>query len=115
MDHDYQCHIDAGEAFLFELDRSVVALLVVVEHADHLLIDNIAVDPLYQGRSLGRALLGWAEARARSQGLPALRLFTHARISSNIELYRRIGFAITHRAIVDGFDRIFMRKVLQDC
>ncbi len=115
MDDDYQRHIDAGEAFVLELDGSVVALLVLVGHADHLLIDNVAVDPLYQGRSLGRALLGWAEARARSQGLPELRLFTHARMERNVEFYRRIDFAITHRAMVDGFDRVFMRKALPDC
>ena len=110
MDDDYQRHVDAGEVFVLEVGGAIAGLTVLIGHSDHLLLDNVAVDPSHSGRGLGRRLIGFAEAEASRRGYSELRLFTHARMTRNIRLYERLGFRETHRATVDGYDRVFMSK-----
>lgn len=112
VDDDYAARIAAGEAQLAEADGSILGLLVTERHDGFLLIDNIAVAPGQQGRGVGRALLAAAEAEARRAGLPRLRLYTHARMGSNIALYARAGFSEIARVSEKGFDRVYMEKPL---
>ena len=72
----------------------LVALIEIVNAADHLLIENVGVSPAFQGRGYGRLLLELAERRAASLGLPELRLYTNKQFATNIEIYRRLGYAI---------------------
>ena len=87
-------------------------LIVLLAEPDHLLLDNIAVDPALQGRGVGRALMRFAEAEARRRGFPALRLYTHETMTENIALYSRTGWEETGRAAQDGYRRVFFRKAL---
>lgn len=112
MDHDYAAHVAAGEAFVIIRDGAIAAYAVLVAAADHLLIDNVGVVPAYQGQGLGRALVAFAEARARDAGYAQARLFTHERMAANIALYTRLGYVETHRAEQEGFPRVFMAKPL---
>jgi GNAT superfamily N-acetyltransferase len=112
MDDDYSHHITAGEVFVLAIDGVITALVVLIPRPDHLLLDNIAVEPSHAGQGLGRRLMRFAEAEALRRGRGELRLFTHARMVSNVDLYTRLGFVETHRATVDGFDRVFMSKAL---
>ncbi len=112
MDDDYAGHITAGEVFVLAIDGLITALVVLIARPDHLLLDNVAVEPGRAGQGLGRRMMRFAEAEALRRGAVELRLFTHARMVRNIDLYRRLGFAETHRASVDGFDRVFMSKPL---
>ena len=75
-------------------DGELVALVWVVPHADHLLIENLAVAPAHQGQGHGRPMLAHAEGLAAAQGLPEVRLYTNQKFSSNIEFYRRHGYGI---------------------
>lgn len=79
---------------------------------DHLFTDNIAVSPDAQGRGLGPALLAEAARQAEALGLALLRLYTHARMASNIDRYRRAGFKEIARRKGRGFDRVYMEKPL---
>lgn len=101
--------LDAGEE---PQGTAIVAIIVLLAKADHLLLDNIAVHPAHQGRGLGRRLILFAEAEARHRGHTELRLYTHAKMTENIALYQRIGFAETGRAQQGGYDRVFMTKRL---
>lgn len=112
MDDDYAAHITAGEVFVLAIDGVVTAVLVLIPRPDHLLLDNIAVEPSRAGQGLGRRLVQFAETEALRQGHAELRLFTHERMVSNIDLYARLGFVETHRASVEGFDRVFMSKAI---
>ncbi len=76
------------------------------------LLDNIAVLPDWQGKGHGRALIEFAESEARRRGWQELRLYTHALMTENIALYRRIGFTETRRVSEMGYDRIYMTKRL---
>lgn len=112
MDDDHAARIAAGQARVIEDRGRIVALLVTERHADHLLIDNLAVAPEAQGRGFGRMLLAEAERQARAAALARLRLYTHARIASNIALCRRAGFSDVARVTEKGFDRVYMERVL---
>lgn len=114
MDDDYAARIAASEATV-AVDPGggrILALLVTERRNDHLLVDNIAVSPAAQRRGLGSALLAEAARQARALGLPLLRLYTHAKMDTNIALYRRAGFAEIARLSEKGFDRVYMQKPL---
>ena len=112
MGADFAAEIAAGRVVVVEADASVVGYMVAWPEADGYFIDNIAVDPAEQGRGLGRELMDHAERAARRHGLTALRLYTNVAMSENLALYRRLGFVETHRAIEQGFSRVFMRRDL---
>lgn len=111
MDADYQAAVAAGRTWVLG-DAEVWAVLVLVPAADHLLIENVAVLPACQGQGLGRRLLAFAEQRARTAGLPEVRLYTNQRMTENLAWYRRLGYEETSREIQDGYARVFLRKRL---
>ncbi|MCC6720204.1 MAG: GNAT family N-acetyltransferase [Acetobacteraceae bacterium] len=90
----------------------VAGLIVLLPEADHLLLDNIAVDPAAQGTGIGRALMQFADAEAARRGYAELRLYTHLMMTENIALYARTGWTETGRGEQNGFSRVFFRKRL---
>jgi len=110
---DYAAVIAQGLTWLLEQDGACVGVLVLEAEPHALLIENVAVDPAQQGRGLGRVLLDFAETEARRRGLGAVRLYTHARMTENIALYRRRGYVETARRTTHGGrETVFMRKDL---
>jgi GNAT superfamily N-acetyltransferase len=110
MEDDYAARIAAGEAWVLEGDGAVHGLVVIETHPDHLLLDNIAVEPARQGSGDGRVLLDFVEAEAGRRGLTEVRLYTHALMARNIALYAKRGYAETERREEKGFSRVFMAK-----
>ncbi|MCB4824257.1 GNAT family N-acetyltransferase [Roseicella aerolata] len=110
MEDDYPGRIAAGEAWVLEEGGAIRGLVVIEAHPDHLMLDNIAVDPARQGTGDGRVLLDFVEAEARRRGLPEVRLYTHALMARNIGLYAKRGYAETERREEKGFSRVFMVK-----
>ena len=76
------------------------------------MVDNVAVGRDLQGSGIGRRLLAFAEEVAALRGKPALRLYTHERMESNINLYLRLGYVETDREPVDVGHRVHMRKAI---
>jgi N-acetylglutamate synthase-like GNAT family acetyltransferase len=113
MDDDYAHHIAAGEVYVLERDGAIAAIAVLIEEADHLLLDNVAVEPAWHHAGLGRRMIGFAEGETRRRGLRELRLFTNALMERNIALYERLGFRETHRAQVGEHYRVFMTKTVK--
>jgi GNAT superfamily N-acetyltransferase len=72
-------------------------------------VGRLAVVPDLQGRGLGRRLLELVEA-ARPPGVTRLRLFTGEHSESNIRLYRRAGYAETHRTPIGRYDLVHLAK-----
>ena len=108
---DYARLIEAGAVSVLEdRDGVIAALIVLLPKSDHLLLDNIAVDPPRQGGGLGRRLIAFAESEAWRLCYAELRLYTHATMTENIALYTRLGFRETGRGNEAGYDRVFMAK-----
>ena len=108
---DYAALIAAGAVSVWtEPNGTISALIVLLPKPDHLLLDNIAVHPDRQGQGLGRRLIAFAEAEAQRLARAELRLYTHATMTENIALYRRLGFTETGRGQQAGYDRAFMTK-----
>jgi ribosomal protein S18 acetylase RimI-like enzyme len=112
MDADYAGLIDAGAVWVAESAAAILGVLVLVVHSDHLLLENIAVSPGSQGRGVGSLLLRAAERQARDAAVPEVRLYTHELMTENHAYYQRQGFTETHRAVDDGFARVYFTKTL---
>jgi ribosomal protein S18 acetylase RimI-like enzyme len=113
MDADYAALIDDGHVTVAERNGAVAGVLVLQPMADHVLVENVAVDPSAQGTGLGRRLMAHAEDEARALGLPELRLYTHQRMVANVAWYPRLGFRETERRTEHGFPRVFFEKRLE--
>src|ERR1700688_2541091 len=61
---DYRAQVAEGAVSVVESDGCVAGVLVLIPAPDHLLLENVAVDPAHQGRGLGRALVAFAERQA---------------------------------------------------
>ncbi|WP_338661372.1 GNAT family N-acetyltransferase [Pararoseomonas sp. SCSIO 73927] len=112
MDDDFAARIAQRQAHVMERDGVVIALAVIEARADHLWIENLAVEPGLHGGGIGRALLAFAEAEARRLGLPELRLLTNARMERNRAVYARAGFRETEEREEHGLHRVYMARRL---
>jgi ribosomal protein S18 acetylase RimI-like enzyme len=110
MDDDYRSRVANGEVTVAVLEGEPVGLIVTVMRCDHLLIDNVAVEPAHHGRGVGRALMAHAEQIAARNRVPELRLYTNAAMSENLALYPRLGYREVDRRRDAGFDRVFFAK-----
>lgn len=109
---DYKKRVADGAAWVLERDGGIAGVLVLLSYDDHLLMDNVAVDPKCQGRGVGKALIAFAEAEARRRGYGEIRLYTHETMVENIAMYASLGYEETGRGKQAGYDRVFMRKKL---
>lgn len=109
---DYARRIADAQAWVLEEDGQVLGILVLEARADALLLDNVAVCPAQHGHGHGRTLMAFAEEQARRRGLTQVTLYTHVLMAENRRLYARLGYRETRRVTEDGFDRVYMTKVL---
>jgi len=83
---------------------ALVGLIEMIPRPDHLLIENVAVAPGFQGKGLGRRLLAHAEQVAASLGHAEIRLYTNRAFAENVRLYQRLGYRIDReKAFMGGF------------
>lgn len=109
---DYATVVAAGRAWVAETGGRLAGLVVLVPEPDHLLLENVAVDPAQQGRGVGSLLLAFADERARALGLPEVRLYTNEAMTENLAYYPRRGYIETHRSDEHGFRRVYFTKRL---
>ena len=109
---DYGQRIAQDWVAVTEDHHGLRTVLILIDQGDALLIDNLAVRPDLQGKGQGRRLLEAAEVNGRMSGFKCTRLYAHEKMTANISLYERTGYAITHRVIEHGLNRIYMEKAL---
>lgn len=107
---DYSAHVRNHTAWVVECDGTVAGLIVLLPEHDHLLLDNVAVDPARHGRGIGRILMRFAEQEALRRGYSELRLYTHEKMSENLAMYPALGWQETGRGEQAGYQRVFFRK-----
>jgi ribosomal protein S18 acetylase RimI-like enzyme len=110
MTADYAAHVRDDEVWVVDDGNAILGFVVLVPPGDHLLLDNVAVDPSAQGRGIGAGLLALAEDRARAAHLPEVRLFTHVAMVENQARYERLGYRETGRARSGDLDRVHYTK-----
>ncbi|WP_020139374.1 GNAT family N-acetyltransferase [Streptomyces sp. 351MFTsu5.1] len=110
MRRDHAANVAAGQVYV--TGDPVAGLVVVEERADHLYLDNIAVRPDAQGQGVGGRLLRFVEAHARARGLAEVRLYTHAKMWENQEIYPKFGYEVVERRVDGPYDRVHYRKRL---
>ena len=90
----------------------VVGAIVMQETPEGFYVDNVAVRPSVKGRGVGKALLQRAELEAARRGYTSVYLATHELMVENRDLYEKIGYRQYDRRVVNGYPRVFLRKVL---
>lgn len=109
---DYAALIEQGAVTVAERDGQMAGLLVLLDQADHLLLDNVVVAPAHQGMGVGRALMDHAEQEAMRRGYAEIRLYTNELMTENIATYLRAGYVETRRGEQAGYRRVFFAKAL---
>lgn len=109
---DYAALVDTARVWVIEGRSSVVAMIVVVPHSDHVVVETVAVAPQTQGAGHGRRLLERAERDAAELGVTQVRLSTNEAMTENLDYYPRRGYVETGRGDEDGYRRVFFRKTI---
>jgi ribosomal protein S18 acetylase RimI-like enzyme len=101
-----EVHVDVGE------DGGLRGFVVFRPEGEAMLLENVAVLPAAAGRGIGGALIRFCEAEALARGLATVRLYTNEKMTENLLIYPRLGYAEVARRREDGFDRVFFEKRL---
>jgi ribosomal protein S18 acetylase RimI-like enzyme len=109
---DYAAVVRDADVTVAERDGTVAGFVVLEVADEGFLIDNLAVDPSYQGTGAGRALLEHAEAAAGRAGFDSIYLYTHELMTENQALYARIGYVEYDRRDHGDAVLVYMRKPL---
>ena len=112
MLEDYGQVVRNHRAYVIEDGGRIVGALVLKDTDEGILLDNVAVLPSRQGEGIGRRLVEHAESEARRLGHDHLDLYTHQKMTGNIEMYARYGYEEFDRRTEHGFPRVYMRKRL---
>src|SRR3954454_13684027 len=59
---------------------------------DYLYVGRVSVLPVWRGRGIAVAIIGFIEGRARTLGQPETRVEVRLSLPSNVALYRRLGY-----------------------
>lgn len=113
MTCDYERVVREHPVDLLCAGDELLALVWMIVHPDHLLIESLAVAPAHQGRGHGRRLLAHAEACAADRGLALTRLYTNRLFVANIALYRRAGYAVDREEPFWGGVKVHMSKGIE--
>ena len=109
---DYNVAIRDHLIELAYLDDEPLGLIELIPAADHLLLENIAVDPAAHGQGIGRRLMQRVEEHATGMSLPVVRLYTNKAFATNLDFYRRLGYAIEREEpYKEGFTVYFAKAV----
>ncbi len=95
--------------FLY-VNGELAALIETVGCSDHLLIENVAVSPAFQGRGYGRMLMAHAEKLAASSNFEHVKLYTNKLFVENVQLYIRLGYSVDREEEVKGGTVVHMSK-----
>ena len=76
----------------------VVGCLFYAFEADYCFLFRLGVLPTYQRQGIGRALMEYAEERAREKAIPCTRLEVRRAMPENRAYYERLGYRVTETA-----------------
>jgi GNAT superfamily N-acetyltransferase len=77
-------------------------------------VRRLAVDPGWQHRGVGRALMAWADDEARARGSTALSVGVRVALPGNLAFFRDLGFAVVGEHSHDGYARATWLSLRKD-
>ena len=92
MTADHTIWIEDGSVWVLEQGAQIIAVLVLLNGPDGLLIYNIAVAPAAQHKGHGRRLMAFAEDEAKKLGCTRVILYTNEKMTENIAFYEKLGY-----------------------
>ena len=112
MTADYVTALKTHRFDLLHVDGTLAGLVETIPKTDHLLIENVAVSPAFQGRGLGGMLLDHAEGLTATAGHDEIRLYTNKLFTENVCLYQKRGYRIDREETWAGGVIVHMAKRL---
>lgn len=106
-------YVEALQKHRFDLlytTGKLAALIETIPEIDHLLIENLAVSPLFQRRGFGKKLLGHAEHVVSILGPSEIRLYTNKLFAENLQFYAALGYRSDREEEFKGGFLIHMSK-----
>ena len=110
MQADYDKAVRKHRIDLLHVDSTLAALIETIDEPDHLLVENVAVAPAFQGRGLGRKLMAHAERLAAALGYREIRLYTNKLFAENVELYSALGYRVDREETIPAGTVVHMSK-----
>jgi GNAT superfamily N-acetyltransferase len=114
MTADYAEAVRKHRFDLLYADDVLAALIETIKGPGHLLIENVAVSPPFQGKRYGRLLMAHAETLAASFNFREVRLYTNKLFAENVQLYLRLGYRVDREEEVTGGTAVHMSKQLEE-
>jgi ribosomal protein S18 acetylase RimI-like enzyme len=109
---DYYALIAQCVVYVLPGEEGIRGVLVMMPQDKSMFVENIAVDPRFQGQGLGHRLMAFVEQQARAAQLDEITLYTNEVMTENLLFYRKLGFEEESRYIDEGYRRVFLRKRL---
>lgn len=73
--------------------RTVAALRLEIR-PDQVHVRRVAVDPAFQRRGIGRALMEWIHEYCRTEGIREVRVGVRSQLPGNRQFYERLGYQV---------------------
>ena len=110
MNADFAQQIASGSVDVAEINGDIVGCVTFFPIEDHMHLANLAVLPGYSRQGIGTSLIGHVEQAAIKAGRKAVELYTNVAMTSNLEMYPKLGYKETGRRTEEGFKRVYFRK-----
>jgi GNAT superfamily N-acetyltransferase len=107
---DYHSLVTRKAVYVACKEQEIVGVVVLLETDEGFCIETIAVHPIAQGLGIGGKLLAYAERMAQQSGYTSIYLSTHRLMHESQVVYAHLGYVEFDQRIVNGYDRIFVRK-----
>ncbi len=112
MNADFGVQIEQGIVYVALCDLQFAGYVVFYPEGDHVHLESVAIMPERAGKGIGKALIGYVEGMAKSEGLKAVELYANEVMIENVALYQKMGYKEIQRKPQAGFNRVFFRKAL---
>jgi ribosomal protein S18 acetylase RimI-like enzyme len=110
MTADYKAAVRDHRFDLLYAEGELAALVETIPGAGHLLIENLAVSPAFQGRGFARMLMAHVEQLAVASGFAEIRLYTNKLFAENLDFYARLGYRVDREEAFKGGVAVHMSK-----
>ena len=88
-------YLKSGECFVGKIDNKIIGEYVLIKKSEDIFeIINVAVDPIYRRKGIGKMLVLDAIARARDRCAQKIEIGTGNSSFAQLALYQKCGFRI---------------------